>query len=106
MKKICPQCGNEFEVQNPTKIYCSPRCRDLAMYSRDESFYTYAPERTNPLYTFECAECGKEVKVYSRYDKRIKFCCGICADKYRRRRENERLKRKYVSKKAAKKGEA
>lgn len=90
MKKTCPQCGKAFGTDYPAKIYCSSKCARAARFERDESFYHYPKESEIPLYEFDCSECGKHVEIYSRYDQRNRFCCGLCADKNKKRREAER----------------
>lgn len=94
MKKVCKHCGKEFFTEYPTKLYCSLNCANAAYYEREESDYKYLPETTEPIFTFECAECGKEVKIYSKYDQRHTYCCGKCAKKAKNRRESERAKKR------------
>lgn len=99
MLKTCEHCGKTFQTDYPTKSYCSSKCSELAYYERDESYYDFphAPD-AEPLFLFECANCGKTVHVYSKYDQRIRFCCGICAKKYQSVRERQRLaKQRYTS---------
>jgi len=81
MKKFCKLCGAEFVTEYPTKIYCSEKCANAAYYEREESDYKYLPETLTPIFAFECAECGKEVEIYSKYDQRHTYCCGKCAKK-------------------------
>ena len=83
MIKTCEHCGKIFETEYPTKLYCSKHCTKAARFDRDESYYQFPHEPdAEPLFTFECTNCGKTVKVYSRYDQRTRFCCGQCAKKY------------------------
>ena len=70
MKKFCKQCGKEFLTEYPTKLYCSLKCANAAYFEREESDYKYLPETAEPFFIFNCAECGKEVKIYSKYDQR------------------------------------
>lgn len=30
MTKVCPVCGEEFQTDNPRKVYCSERCKNKA----------------------------------------------------------------------------
>ena len=76
MKKFCKQCGKEFLTEYPTKLYCSLKCANAAYFEREESDYKYLPETAEPFFIFNCAECGKEVKIYSKYDQRHTYCCG------------------------------
>lgn len=87
----CANCGQEMGDLYPTKKFCSKNCAHQAYLKRGEDFYNYAPEVEKPLYEFDCAECGKRVEIYSRYDQRIKYCCGLCADKAKKRRVRQRL---------------
>lgn len=99
MEKTCPKCGKIFETEYPTKIFCDEKCAKAAYYDRDESFYDFphAPDAV-PLFSFECANCGKTVHVYSMYDQRNRYCCGKCAAAYRRRKAAKALaKQRYSS---------
>lgn len=94
MLKTCPHCGKIFSTEYLSKIYCCKKCANEARFSRDESFYDFphSPDQ-EPLFSFECAQCGKTVHVYSKYDQRSRFCCGICASAYKRVTEAKRLAR-------------
>ena len=81
MEKFCPICGKKFMTEYPSKVYCSEKCATKAYYEREESDYKYVAESEEPLFTFECAECRKVVKIYSKYDQRHTYCCGKCAKK-------------------------
>ena len=63
-------------TEYPSKVYCSEKCATKAYYEREESDYKYVAESEEPLFTFECAECKKVVKIYSKYDQRHTYCCG------------------------------
>lgn len=90
MIKYCEHCHKIFETEYPSKKYCSETCARHARFYRDESFYDYAPESSEPLYSFNCKNCGKEVFIYSRYDQRNTYCCGICCADYTKKRERMR----------------
>lgn len=96
MIKTCPECGKTFATDYPSKIYCNKKCADKAAAKRDESYYDFphAPD-AEPLFSFECANCGKTVHVYSKYDQRNRFCCGICAKAYNKKRESKRLTKRH-----------
>ena len=81
MKKTCSCCGEKFYTEYPTKVYCSEKCALQAYYKREESDYKYLAETAEPIFIFNCAECGKEVKIFSKYDQRNTYCCGKCAKK-------------------------
>ena len=93
MKKVCKHCGSVFLTEYPTKIYCSLKCANAAYFEREESDYKYLPESAEPLYTFTCAHCGKEVKIFSKYDQRCTYCCGKCAKLAKQARAAERRKK-------------
>ena len=86
MLKACAYCGKVFDTEYPGKKYCDKKCANNAAKYRDESFYVYPKESETPLFEFDCAECGKHVSIYSRYDQRNRYCCGICAEKAKKRR--------------------
>lgn len=99
MLKHCEFCGKLFQTDYTSKRFCNESCAKKARFTRDESFYDFphAPD-AEPLFSFQCKNCGKTVRVYSKYDQRISFCCGICAKKYRQARERQRLaKQRYTS---------
>ena len=73
--KICPHCGKSFETDHGDKIYCNPNCSKSARAKRDESYYNFPRESTIPLFSFECAYCGKHVDIYSSLDQRHVYCC-------------------------------
>lgn len=98
MKKTCANCGREFETEYPTKLYCDINCATAAYFKRDESAYEFLPDSSEPLFSFECKNCGKHVEVYSKYDQRTTYCCGQCAYEYAKARERQRLaKQRYTS---------
>mgnify|MGYP002620268000 CR=1 FL=1 len=99
MEKTCPHCGKKFEAMAPTQLYCSKSCSREERYKRDDSYYDFpiAPD-AEPIFSFECANCGKTVLVYSKFDQRTKFCSGICAKAYKKVSERKRLaKQRYSS---------
>lgn len=64
----------------------------MAATNRDESYYDFPhDENQEPLFTFECAYCGKTVKVYSKYDQRNRFCCGLHAKAFKNQSAKNRL---------------
>lgn len=86
MQKACEYCGKVFVTEYPSKIFCDKKCAKKAALKRDESYYDFPHDPdANPIHTFKCANCGKTVNVYSKYDQRIKFCCGQCAKKFAHR---------------------
>ena len=99
MIKTCPECGKLFSTDYPTKIYCNKKCADKAAAKRDESYYDFPHDPdAEPLFSFECSNCGKTVHVYSKYDQRSRFCCGKCAYAFKSGVEAMRLaKQRYTS---------
>lgn len=93
LEKNCPICRKNFVTEYPSKIYCSEKCAEVAYFKRDESEYKYLPDSAEPIFTFECAECKKLVKVQSKYDQRHRYCCGKCAAKAKNRRANLKRQR-------------
>lgn len=91
MLRYCEYCGMPMETAYPNKHFCSKKCADKAYYERDESFYDFLhlPD-AEPLFSFQCKNCGKEVKVFSIYDQRISYCCGKCAKAYNNRQKDIR----------------
>lgn len=100
MQKICKWCGKTFFTEYVSKIYCSEYCRREARDNREVSDYEFVPEGTEPLFEFECAECGRLVKVWSRYDQRIKYCSGRCC----KRAKNKRVAEQYAKKRGSNQG--
>ena len=98
MLKHCEYCGKPMETDYPNKRFCSENCSKKARFERDESYYDFphAPD-AEPIFSFQCKNCGKEVKVYSKYDQRISFCCGICAKQFKKVKERQRLADKKSS---------
>ena len=79
MIKHCEYCGAEMVTNYPAKKFCSETCAKKFRFTRTVGDYDYIRETDEPYFEFDCANCGRHVKIYSRYDQRIKFCCGVCA---------------------------
>ena len=62
--KTCPVCGLRFEARHCDKIYCSPKCRDKAVYMRK----TAGTVR-------KCVICGAQV------GNRFRYCSDECRKK-------------------------
>lgn len=88
MKKICVQCGNEFEVEDGKSnsartIYCSYECRYKGNNGRN---------KRHKLYNFVCAVCGN---VYLSNRRDSVTCSPECRyerDKQLARERNQRAK--------------
>lgn len=108
-KKVCPQCGKEFETNYSKKIYCSNECQiEAKLLKRREANkaklflktcphcrHEFAPKRVNQIYCSDkcrianknfhvytiknCPYCGKEF-----IPKRVNqiFCSHKCSVKY------------------------
>ncbi|MBQ7199362.1 MAG: hypothetical protein IJS29_08880 [Selenomonadaceae bacterium] len=96
--KHCEFCGKIFTTEYASKIFCDKDCARKARFERDESFYEFPHEpNAEPLFTFECSNCGKTVNVYSKYDQRNRFCCGKCAKNFKRKQDAMRYAKKSDS---------
>ena len=86
-------------TEYPTKVYCCKACSREARYKKDSSYYDDFPQTLDaePLLTFECANCGKTVRVYSSFDQRTRFCCGVCARQFNSRRAAQRLAKQHYT---------
>lgn len=76
MKKICKNCGKEYEVKSVTQLYCSKKCGNEYRKTHDinEHFKSI---------TFYCKNCGKKVKTKGNVsDRRKVFCSEACERKY------------------------
>ena len=73
MKKICPQCGKEFETNNKKKKYCCDRCR---INHRKDVKQKIKKKKC------VCLNCGKEIVVQNNYKKLPSFCSKKCYDEY------------------------
>jgi endogenous inhibitor of DNA gyrase (YacG/DUF329 family) len=53
IEKLCPQCGKSHEIRRSTKVYCSPKCRDLAAYARKQKLHKQEIENDHRIETAE-----------------------------------------------------
>lgn len=67
MSKICPECGKSFV--GSTK-YCSYRCCKRHNRKAKEIKHPDPPKGVSIIRAFSCKECGHEVLVWERTDKR------------------------------------
>ena len=81
----CAACGKEF---TPHKFrrdqkYCSAECRISAYKNgiRDRA-HEEGPQEGIPLREFICAQCRKVVRVMAGSDRRRRFCCSKCEQKF------------------------
>lgn len=83
MSKICPECGKSFNGSQGQK-YCSYRCCKRHNRKAKEIKHPDPPKGVSIIRAFPCKECGHEVLVRERTDKRTVFCCSLCEKKYGR----------------------
>lgn len=81
MSKICPECGKSFNGSQGQK-YCSYRCCKRHNRKAKEIKHPDPPKGVSIIRAFPCKECGHEVLVWERTDKRTVFCCSLCEKKY------------------------
>ena len=81
MSKICPECGKSFSGSQGQK-YCSYRCCKKHNRKVKEIKHPDPPKGVPIIRAFSCKECGHEVLVWERIDKRTVFCCSLCEKKY------------------------
>ena len=86
--KTCPVCGNEFDADNASRIYCSDECKQEELNRRARENYA---EKYEPV-TFECAECGKRVTTECGDTRRV-FCSEECCNRYSHRKHRKEYKR-------------
>lgn len=89
-KKICAECGEEFESDRKNGRFCSEKCR-----RRYNSRKQHAKYRSEPyMHTVVCRECGKK---FQHKTGSIRYCSAECrsaADRARRQeRDSARQKR-------------
>lgn len=72
----CPICGNAFIPKRIDSVCCSGKCT--------AKLYRQLHKKT---YKKICVQCGRE---YKAVDKRRKYCCELCAENARNKRELER----------------
>ena len=82
MKRKCLNCGREFEVTVPTKLYCCKTCSTLYRRKKSPRDYQYEKEFEEPLAVFHCKWCGRKVEIFNKDDQRNTYCCGQCRDNY------------------------
>ena len=73
MSKICPECGKSFNGSQGQK-YCSYRCCKKHNRKAKEIKHPDPPKGVAIIRAFSCKECGHEVLVWERTDKRTVFC--------------------------------
>lgn len=82
---ICPICKREFEPKvGCYQKYCGVECNVAA---------TSLVRKMPREYEFDCAECGKRVKVSPFGDHRMKFCGRECSKRFHIRRLLEKRRR-------------
>lgn len=87
-KKVCPQCGTEFEPHKHNQKYCSRECYTKVVNVRHKERY-HANKKLKPKLPPKkriCVICGAEFKPRSRF---AKTCSRECSSKLRRKKANK-----------------
>lgn len=74
---ICPECKKEFEPKSVNQRYCCSTCG-----RRYRTKHPEQPRAGETVLKFRCAYCGNHVVTDGRGDKRTRFCCEECCNKY------------------------
>lgn len=92
MKKICPNCGTEFEPRTGHQKYCSTKCRGAKYWvTHHEQFLQWRAANRDKIRQYNCKYRAKNKKPV---EKKI---CAICGSEFEKRRGNQ----KYCSKECA-----
>lgn len=83
-KKVCKECGNEFETDRKNRSFCSRKCYDDYLSKHGTGGIRYnLPKEENPNYIkVKCEICGKEEYVLNHRAQVYKTCSRECASKY------------------------
>lgn len=85
--RTCQYCGKEFEAHDKRKVYCSKKCRDIAL--RIKKGIRCNPN-TEPFHK-TCAVCGKPFDTYR--EATITCSSGCSKERDRLRKQEHRDKR-------------
>lgn len=82
--KLCPQCGNEYQIRNfpslANQVYCSQSCRNKALPFKGKKKKSTKPSRRT-FFDATCANCGNAFQ-YQRASRPRKFCGNECFRQY------------------------
>ena len=86
--KICPNCGKEFEPNDPQRIYCTEKCQRQYNWKAKAGRAKLSDNYVS--ITFQCSKCDKTVVTDTdRLDKRTRFCSSLCEKRYWRHPPHE-----------------
>ncbi len=99
-KRICPNCGQEFEPSRANQRYCSIPCRERGYYKRYKKYHDRLnAKRKDALHASwgwnTCAECGR---VYAVTAANLKIVCSEECRKKRLARQIKEAHRKQTAK--------
>lgn len=80
---VCACCGKSFVAHDKRKIYCSHKCRDVAIRRRKGQDSRLEPRR------IKCVVCGKEFETFNASQK---TCSPECSKENRRRQKRNRVR--------------
>ena len=92
--RICLLCGKKFEAHDKRKVYCSRRCRDIALRIKKGIPCNPNPEPIHKI----CVICGKP---FDTYREATTTCSSECAKEKHRRNDRHRYtftRAEYVAK--------
>lgn len=81
--KTCQYCGKEFVAHNKSKVYCSKKCKDIAL--RIKKGIRCNPN-TEPFHKV-CTICGKS---FDTYREATITCSSECSKERKRQQDNKR----------------
>ena len=80
---VCVCCGKSFVAHNKRRIYCSHKCRDVAIRRRKGQDSRLEPRR------IKCVVCGKEFETFNATQK---TCTPECSKENKRLYEKNRVR--------------
>lgn len=88
MIKKCanPACTNLFTPKSKAQKYCCRKCQKYG-YKHTEKVYSTSGI---PLREFRCRECGKQVIVYDKDDRRREFCSRQHEQRWWKHRDSQK----------------
>lgn len=75
-KKVCADCGKDFESEYKSAVYCSKNCREMRSIIKDREGYQ---KRRNTEVEKKCTVCGK-IFIKSRTSV-AEVCSKECKEK-------------------------
>lgn len=90
MEKVCKYCGKRFEARDRRKIYCSDKCKDIAIRIKNGVRCNTNPEPYHKV----CKVCGKP---YETFRDNSATCSSECSAKYRNARHVPKIRSKSIN---------